>query len=566
MKKVDVKLKNEAGGCSASFKKNLSFLQFVIKFTLFLSSILLFGGLARSGFTAGSRTLENDGSNFSRNLRTSILESQSGEGLSTFINQLAYQFYADRYFIPAWTLNAETNLQYPELSELFKTANYYGLASENYTISLLDSLRIQMKISKSSQQKMLLQVEFEKTATQSAFRLLINLAVGINPDDSLIKANNYIRELPIYLNYLLQNKNIKDGFLAIQPGSDQYISLQKALQLYLQKVSIDTVHYTIRQLQNDDSLVVRVLINEAYLNADSVMNPNAIETAIKKLQRTCNIKQTGTIDDKTLTKLSKSTQDIYNVIALNLDRLRKDNLPEVYCILVNIPEFKLFYRSHTGELNTYKVVVGKTLTPTPLLASRLDKIIFNPCWNVPRSITIGEILPKLQNDSLYLSEHDFSLIDDKANPVDATKIDWNNIDQRQFNYYIRQQNCENNALGALKFLFPNQYSVYLHDTPSKKFFNEIIRAYSHGCVRVQYPERLAQQLVQDGSNYAGNAIDLGLILRSKETFELKLTEPISINIGYYTCTSDSLGNLIFHPDIYRYDDKAIQQLFARNSR
>jgi L,D-transpeptidase YcbB len=118
----------------------------------------------------------------------------------------------------------------------------------------------------------------------------------------------------------------------------------------------------------------------------------------------------------------------------------------------------------------------------------------------------------------------------------------------------------------LKFLFPNQYSVYLHDTPSKKSFNDKVRAYSHGCIRVQYPERLAKQLLVEELNIAGSSINLEKILGSKETFEIKLGDPIPINLSYYTCTSDSLGEIYFHPDIYAFDNKAIQKLFAKTPR
>jgi len=169
-------------------------------------------------------------------------------------------------------------------------------------------------------------------------------------------------------------------------------------------------------------------------------------------------------------------------------------------------------------------------------------------------------------DSMYLSKHDYSLMDSKGKPVDAAKINWNNLDNHQFNYYIRQQNCDNNALGALKFLFPNQYSVYLHDTPSKKLFNDKSRAYSHGCIRVQYPEKLATQIILEGINSTGTSIDLGKIISSKETFEIKLGEPIPINIGYYTCTTDSLGEINFHDDIYAFDNAAIQKLFSGTLR
>jgi murein L,D-transpeptidase YcbB/YkuD len=512
-----------------------------------------------------NKSFEDYGTEFRQILKMDLFENKYDEIPLTFIDHLTVNFYSSRHFVPLWTINFETNQQYQELIKLLKSADNYGLVTEAYSVHLLDSLKTQMLKTENSRQKNELRIKFEKIATQSAFQMMINLAVGINPSDSLLAVYDYANELPVYLNYICQKSKIKEGMLALQPQSQQFKSLQIALEGYLKVVNIDTFHYSIKLLEQSDSLVLQSLIKQGYIDQDSLKNIKSIETSLNRFQRTHSLKQTGRKDKSTLEMLSKSTKDIFYLMALNLDRLRKDNLTDKNCIIVNIPEFKLFYFDIKGQINIYNVVVGKRLTPTPLLSSSVDRIIANPCWNVPRSITMNEIIPKLQADSTYLSKHDFALIDDKANPVDASKINWNTVDEHQFNYYFRQQNCENNALGSMKFLFPNQYSVYIHDTPSKKLFNEDFRAFSHGCIRIQYPEKLATQLVAD-NNSKGETIDIIKILRSKEPYEIKLSEKIPISINYYTCTADSLGEVNFHPDIYAMDDLAIQKLFVKNYR
>jgi murein L,D-transpeptidase YcbB/YkuD len=209
------------------------------------------------------------------------------------------------------------------------------------------------------------------------------------------------------------------------------------------------------------------------------------------------------------------------------------------------------------------VIVGKKYTPTPLLESRIERIIANPYWTVPKSITFNEFIPRIKKDSLYLQKHGYSVIDNFENPVEASKIDWNNARRGEFNYWIRQPNGSNNALGAVKFLFPNQYSVYLHDTPSKKLFGRKVRAFSHGCIRVQNPEKLAQSILEDYTqNKNGEKVDLMNIISKKDREELKLDKALPLYIRYYTCTADTLGNIYYHPDIYNKDKGSIEEIRA----
>ncbi len=564
MRMIDVKLERVAKALHGNSKKSFSLFSQFFKITLFLSTVLLFAGLKGYNSKSGSGIIEEYGNEFQENFDTLIAVDQKDQPFQNHVNHLVFQFYSDRQFKPCWTTNFKTNQQYNELINLFKSAGKYGLFSGDYAINALDSSELMMITSDGIQKKISNRIELEKLATQSAFKLLINLSLGLNPSDSMLAISDFIKGLPLYLGYVCSCNKLSEGFLAVMPHSYQFRLLQSALQNYLRTVRIDTFHFTLRQLKASDSLVALSLVNLGYLLADSLKDPKCVEVAIKKLQKAYNLKVTGKKDEKSLEALSKSTVDIFNVIAVNLDRCRKDNLIDGNCIIVNIPEYRLYYYDIIGDVTTYNVIVGKPLTPTPLLASRLDRIILNPIWNVPRSIMMSEIIPKMQSDSLYMSKHDFSLIDDNNKQVDVNKINWNKVDEHQFKFYIRQRNCDNNALGAVKFLFPNQYSVYLHDTPSRLLFGNEFRALSHGCVRVQYPEKLAQQIIMNENNPSYQSIDFGNLLRSKETSEIRLSEPIPIYISYYTCTADSTGEINFHPDIYALDNQSIQNLISRN--
>jgi L,D-transpeptidase YcbB len=564
MRMIDVKLERVEVVLPANNSKTFSFFSLLFKITLILSAVLLFAGL--KGFTAGKSDEKEEvyGDEFSQKIGTLIKDGQQDTLIHNMLTHLIFQLYSDRHFKACWTSNFQTNHQYSELIDLIGSAEKYGLFSHDYDLRLLDSLESNMKKSDDIQIKNQHRANLEQTATRSAFKLLINLSIGLNPGDSLLAVSDLADKLDIYLNYICSSDHVRDGILAVQPQSDRYKLLQKALQNYLLTVKIDTAHYSLSQLKQSDSLVKLSLVHAGYLQGDSIRNPKLTEDAIRKLQKAYNIKETCKADDKTLRMLCKSTREVFNIVALNLDRCRKDNLTNGTFILVNIPEFRLYYYDFSGNATIYNVIVGKPLTPTPILASRLDRIIINPTWNVPRSILINEIIPKMESDTQYMSKHDFVLIDDNNNPLDASKINWNKVDEHQFNYYVRQQTCDNNALGVVKFLFPNQYSVYLHDTQARILFRNETRALSHGCVRVQYPEKLAQQIFRNQNNETCHSLNFRNLLKCKKTNELKLPEQVPIYITYYTCTTDSAGDINFHPDIYAIDDQAVQNLQVRN--
>ena len=209
--------------------------------------------------------------------------------------------------------------------------------------------------------------------------------------------------------------------------------------------------------------------------------------------------------------------------------------------------------------------MGKKHTPTPVLTSKINRIVANPYWTVPKSITYNEIIPKLKRDSTYLQRNGFSIIDNYENTVNASAIDWDTVKTGEFDYWIRQKNSRSNALGVIKFLFPNKYRVYLHDTQSKKLFERNIRAYSHGCVRVQNPQDLAQLIISSNKK-AEEKLDIHKIISSRERHDIRLDEPISIYIRYYTCTADKDGNIYFHPDVYSRDKKELEEFIKYTNR
>jgi murein L,D-transpeptidase YcbB/YkuD len=184
-------------------------------------------------------------------------------------------------------------------------------------------------------------------------------------------------------------------------------------------------------------------------------------------------------------------------------------------------------------------------------------IEFNPTWMQPTSIIKNETVPLLKKDSAYLEKNHLELLDLKGNLVPTSNIDMKKLSAEHFPYLVRQQPGPWNALGAIKFMFPNKYDIYLHDTPSKSLFNRGSRAFSHGCIRVNKPVDLAVKLLA-GTDYDREKINE--VIATRLTTRANLKEPLDILLLYWTCGIDKDGKLFFVPDIYDRDPAVLTEL------
>lgn len=468
---------------------------------------------------------------------------------------LVEQFYAARHYTPAWTLNFTCTPEYEKLDSLFQRANNFGLESEYYKHASLDSLRTQMQNTDQLQSQLDFRAELEVQATYSALRFIKHLSVGIALEDTSRKYQEHLEFLPDYLNATLTSNDFLNNFLALQPKNELYNRLLQGLQNYLHSNQIDSLQWS--HSEGKGSLESR-LVYHGFLNADSIHSKSGLETAIKQFQKRHGLKQNGKLTRRTIKHLEKSSAYRYDQIALNLNRIRRQNIKEVEYMLVNIPEYKLSINSEEKTTYSCKVVVGRKYTPTPEINGHIHTIVTNPYWTVPKSITFNEIIPKVQKDSTYLERNNFFVIDNYERPVDMSSIKWSEVNRSNFNYWIRQKNTYNNALGKVKFIFPNKRRIFLHDTPSKQYFNKDIRAYSHGCIRVENPDQLAQFLIE---NYHENKeIDINQLINSKKHVEIHLEEQLPIFLQYITCTTNDSGQVVFLTDIYNKDLEDMQEL------
>ena len=226
-------------------------------------------------------------------------------------------------------------------------------------------------------------------------------------------------------------------------------------------------------------------------------------------------------------------------------------------VLVASTEARILTEPVHAEPWGNRVVVGEPAAQTPLFDSALKYIVFNPTWTVPRKIASEELLPKIQRDNAFLDRGRYQVVDSDGNSVDADTIDWNALASDYFPYTLVQQPGPVNELGQVKFIFPNQYAVCMHDTPSKPLFDRAQRAFSHGCIRVDRPLELAEKLL-DGEGWTRARIEQQI--ESAETKSVFLAEPLPVRLAYWTADVDDRGVMHFYPDIYARDPAILELL------
>ncbi|MEO6396128.1 MAG: L,D-transpeptidase family protein [Devosia sp.] len=283
----------------------------------------------------------------------------------------------------------------------------------------------------------------------------------------------------------------------------------------------------------------------------------ALLDAVKAFQESLDLTADGVLGAATVAALNGRSDISRDDIVANMERWRwePDNFGKFH-VEVNIPEFRLWIMDDDAEHYTTRVVVGTPTHQTPVFSDEIENIVVNPYWNVPPSIAVNEIKPHLLANPNYLDSQNMEMLAG-SKIVNAAAIDWTQTNIN--NYHIRQRPGPGNALGAIKFLFPNEHDVYLHDTPSKSLFARSFRAYSHGCVRVQNPMEFAGALMT--SNPDISRASLENMFGPKERW-VSLENHIPVHIMYFTLRVDPDGTIRSYGDVYGHNKKLIGLLNA----
>ena len=294
----------------------------------------------------------------------------------------------------------------------------------------------------------------------------------------------------------------------------------------------------------------------AMKGGDGNLYDDAMVKAVKWMQYRHGLAQDGAVGKKSLKLINVPAEKRVEQLILNLERRRwmPDYLGQRY-IFVNLADFLLKLVDEPKTLLDMRVVVGKTYHKTPVFSKEMTYLVINPFWNVPPSIARAEILPQIKKDPGYLARKNFTLFagwGEGAAVVDPTSVDWSTITRRNFPYRIRQGSGDGNALGRIKFMLPNKFNIYLHDTPSKSGFTLAVRSFSHGCVRVHDPVKLATFVLNGKRGWDREKIEKAIASGERRVVTLgQLSLPV--HISYLTAWVNKDGSVHFRDDIYKRD-------------
>lgn len=304
----------------------------------------------------------------------------------------------------------------------------------------------------------------------------------------------------------------------------------------LKKGSIDTtVVFVKKRLQATGQL--------SAADTSTVFNDELVE-AVKAVQAGYGLTPDGIVTPALINALNVPVTKRIEQLLVNLERMRwMPAEPSGSLIWVNIPAFKLYVQDGSKQLFNMDIVVGKEGHSTVMFSGNLNQVVFSPYWNIPENIVTKEVLPELQKDPDYLAQHNMEITgEENGVPV------------------IRQLPGDKNQLGKIKFLFPNRFNIYFHDTPFKELFNRDKRAFSHGCIRLREPVKLAEYLLVNQAEWTPERIDSAMN-SGKEKY-VRVKDPVPVLIYYYTAWVDDNNQLQFRDDIYGHDRRLANKLFA----
>ena len=312
-------------------------------------------------------------------------------------------------------------------------------------------------------------------------------------------------------------------------------------------------------------LAARLAVTGEIASAPQGIEPElyegAIVDAVKRFQRRHGLEPDGVIGTQTLVALNIPVEQRLRQIVLAMERWRW--MPEelgAHYVLVNIAGFQL-RRIEQGKLKEkMRVIVGKPYRRTPVFSDTMKYVEINPFWTVPYSIATRDKLPVLKKNPASLAGAGFEAFNG-SQKISLTGVDWSRYSGRNFPFTLRQKPGPKNALGRVKFMFPNRFNVYLHDTPQRGLFEKTTRAFSSGCIRLHRPIDLADQLLSQESGWSRPRIES--VLTSGKRTVVSLTKPIAVHLTYSTAWRGEDGSIQFRNDIYRRDLRLYKALFAQ---
>ena len=505
-------------------------------------------------------------------LAADTLDRQVGDAV---VRAAVRAFYTQTGTTLAWSPDAPGKPTDKALAVL-ASADTHGLDPAAYQIATLTAERDVLARRPEAERRQA-QAVFDVRMTAALIRLGRDVAVGrVRPRaiDSRWKAQ---RPMPNLAVTLAAARTDVGGWLpAIQPPHPEYAALLGALAALRgaeakggwTALGAATLTPGIRHPRV--AVLRKRLAASGDLGTASVDGnryDQSLERAVSVFQEHHGLPASGRLDQKTAAALDVPLATRIQQVALNLERWRwlPDDLGARH-FRVNIPHFHLEAHEQGRVVLDIRAVVGKAGNETPVFSERMTHVVMSPYWNIPTKIATNETLPAMWADPDYLDRQNIEVVrvsGGEAAVVDAASLDWDDEDALK-GVRFRQRPGAANALGFVKFMFPNAYDVYVHDTPADALFGRLGRAFSHGCVRVEEPVELANYVLRDQSQWTPEAIATAMHAGVEK--HVKLREAIPIHILYFTSWVDAKGGLQFRDDVYGYDAKQAAATTSKTRR
>lgn len=489
---------------------------------------------------------------------------------------LVNYIYTKKQFNSIWCSAEQWKPLGDSLFDFISNAKLYGLFPHDYHFRQIDSIREQFNrdhFADRQKRDAVIWAKADLLLTDAFIHIVRDIKHGRLPVDSVtLRRDSILTDDYYYGRFaLVQRYNSLDRvFTTLEPKHEGYIRLRAILPAFLDSASGKTYTQVPLPAQNspDFKKLLQIRLYEGGLIASDTarMDTAQLAAGIRKFQQDLGITADGKAGTETVRFLNMSDNDRFIRIAITLDRykLLPETMPSRY-IWVNLPGYSMKFIEDDSLKMVSKIICGKPKTRTPLLTSAISELITYPQWTVPASIIEKEILPGIKRDSDYLAKKGFSLIDKNGDEVDPYTVEWSRY-KRGIPYKVVQGSGDENALGVLKFNFPNKYAVYLHDTNQRYLFSRNSRSLSHGCVRVQDWQKLAYSMIRyDNKEFiskrpSSTEDSLTTWLQRKEKHSIVVRNRLPVYIRYFTCEADDSGRLLFYDDIYG-EDKLLQERY-----
>ncbi len=492
---------------------------------------------------------------------------------------LLFRFYNLREFSPAWLGNDGPRPETTKLVRAINMAQLEGLNPYDYQLTTIEALleEIRHHLATTDSIDVEEMADLDILLTDAFFRYASHLSASrVNPET--IRSESFIKTRKIdliqILNSALRDGQIEKALKLLRPQNTDYSSLRKAFITYngiVEAGGWPRLPKCPKMQMGDRGAWVAALRSRLIISGDlkeRVTNDPEffdvfLDQAVLRFQNRHGIKVDGIVWREMLAALNVTAENRVKQIKLNMERWRGFSHNEFgpRHLLVNIANFKLNVLENNSSIFDMRIVAGRERRPTPVFTGKMTYMVINPYWHIPRKLAREDMLPRIKKDPEYLKKQNIRVFENweaGARELDPESVDWSQITKKNFSYKLRQDPGPLNALGRVKFMFPNKFNVYLHDTPAQYLFEKTKRNFSSGCVRVAEPIQLAAYLLRDNPNWTRERILEAI--NSMETQIVSLPEPVAVHIVYLTAWADKEGTIHFRDDIYKRDKTLYEAL------